>query len=256
MLSSKDAVIACEGLTLRHGRHVIAQTVELSFGVGISVILGPNGAGKTTLLRALAALGARGAGVIRIEGVEASATASSRRRFFRSMGYMPQDWRHVPGYTVAESVEYAAWLKRIGSHAISGAVTRAIDDVGLGMNRRTRVSRLSGGAQQRVGLAEAIVGQPRILVLDEPTVGLDPEQRLQFRSILKARREDSCILLSTHLTDDASALADRIVVLSNAGIVFDGSIDELSEIGRTSVPNHGTALENGYVAVLRAASGA
>lgn len=163
---------------------------------------------------------------------------------------MPQHWTFFAGFTALESVQYNAWLTGMKPAAARAAARAVLVEVGLADQADMRVGRLSGGQRQRVGLAEALVSDARVVILDEPTVGLDPQQRAQFRGLLSARASAAAVLLSTHLTEDVTAIADRVIVFADGRIRFDGSPDELAA---ESPPTSAGAsrLESGYVAVLQ-----
>ncbi|MFC6357115.1 ATP-binding cassette domain-containing protein [Luethyella okanaganae] len=248
-----EAPLSLDHFTVRRQRRLILDGITLDFQFGVTAILGPNGAGKTTLLEAIVSLGRRCDGEVRFSGLQPT-TIRSRRRVLERLGFMPQDWEFIPGYTVAETVEYAAWLKGAHSRRLSEMAQAALGNVNLAGESDRKVGRLSGGMRQRVGLAEALVCEPEILVLDEPTVGLDPEQRIEFRSALRARSDQSVILMSTHLTEDAGLLADRIIVLAKGRILFDGAPDELETLAYGDDAGHSSLLEQGYIKIMRASA--
>jgi ABC-2 type transport system ATP-binding protein len=194
----------------------------------VTGLLGPNGAGKTTLLRMVATVLAPDAGSLRVLGRDPG-TPGPRRDIRRRLGYLPQDLGYQRGFTPFEFVDYIAilkeWEHRRERH---DEVRRVLDLVGLGDVRDRRIHALSGGMRRRVGLAQALIGDPELLVLDEPTVGLDPEQRLRFRDLVSSAGESRCVLLSTHLTDDVAAICVRVVVIDAGVTVFSGSPSELS----------------------------
>lgn len=171
------------------------------------------------------------------------------RKYSRQVGYMPQQWGFYPAFTALESVEYAAWLKGVSSNRLRSVATRALSFVGLLNERSKKVRQLSGGMQQRVGLAESIAHAPRILILDEPTVGLDPVERTRFRKYIQEGGGAESVLFSTHLTDDVQAIADRVLVVRGGSIVFDGTPGELANQAAGHVAG-ATALEAGYACVI------
>lgn len=247
--SVDEPIINVEGLTLRYGRRTIISDLHLQIGVGITALLGPNGAGKSTLLNALSQPRRIASGEISLAGIPLESSRDSQRRFQSRVGFMPQHWQHFPSFTAKESVEYVGWLKLVPRSDLQSHATRSLDRVGLLDKRDELVARLSGGTRQRVGLAEALVNDPELILLDEPTVGLDPAQRAAFRAALQSMKSEKAVLLSTHLTDDVAAIADRVLVMAAGSIWFDGSPAELaglsSERGDFSV-----RLERGYLNVL------
>lgn len=205
------------------------------------MILGPNGAGKSTLLRtaALVTPPRRGAAVVNGEPITSVAAA---RRASRTIAYLPQETPLLAAFTVAESVRYAAWLRDAACDPAT--VNRALAAVGLQDDAHRKVRQLSGGSRRRLGIAQALVAEPAIALLDEPTVGLDPLQRVMFRDALRALG-GSCIVISTHLLDDAAVLAERIVVLAGGEIRFDGPPSGLHG------PEGPGSIEAGYVSLMR-----
>jgi ABC-2 type transport system ATP-binding protein len=239
----------------RGGRRILSD-LSVSFDPGITAVLGPNGAGKTTLLNAIADLGRGSQGEIEIDGMLPK-TSADVRRLYRTIGFMPQNWTFFSGYNARESVQYAAWLKGMATTKGSSAALKALADVNLSESALTKVRKLSGGMRQRVGLAEAIVADPLVTILDEPTVGLDPQQRMEFRSALRRRSGTSAVILSTHLTDDVSAMADRVLILDEGKFVFDGTVSQLESLAPSSEGEQTESdIERGYLHALRKAANA
>jgi len=176
---------------------------------------------------------------------------SSARRARASIGFLPQEPPARSSFTVTEFVRYALWLRAGARGGAKPAVTRAIEAVGLENEARTPMRRLSGGMLQRAGLAGAIVGDPPIVVLDEPTAGLDPAQRLGFRSVLRDR-SSSTVIVSTHLVEDVRAVGGRVVVLAGGRVVFDGSPEDVEQIADPASPGD-SPFERGYMALLKQA---
>ena len=242
-------LLTVEELTVRYGKRTIVADLDLDVGVGITALLGPNGAGKSTLLNALAQPRRRNSGTISLSGYVLGSTREAQRRYQSYLGFMPQHWQHFPSFTVMESVEYVGWLKLMKGQKLRERATWALDQVGLLDKQNDQVSKLSGGTRQRVGLAEALVNDPDVILLDEPTVGLDPAQRAAFRTALQAMKSERAVVLSTHLTDDVAAIADRVLVMADGVIHFDGTPTELA--GRSNLSGElSTRLEAGYLNAL------
>jgi ABC-2 type transport system ATP-binding protein len=202
---------------------------------GVIGLLGPNGAGKTTLLRILATVLAPDSGTVRVLGFDPS-KADERLELRRRMGYLPQDPGFQRGFTAFEFVDYVAILKEWSTRrARHDEVRRVLSIVDLTSESGRRVRSLSGGMRRRVALAAAIIGDPQILVLDEPTVGLDPEQRLRFRDLLSRAGEGRTVLLSTHQTEDVSAMCAEVVVLHEGAVRFQGSPSALASMAEGRV---------------------
>jgi ABC-2 type transport system ATP-binding protein len=199
-------------------------------GQGVTGLLGPNGAGKTTLLRALATAIRLDEGELNVLGHDPR-SARGRQRVRERLGYLPQNPGFHQSFTAFEFVDYVAILKQLTDRgARHEAVRRALDDVGLTDKRGKRIRTLSGGMRQRVGLAAALVGDPAFVILDEPTVGLDPEQRMRFRELIARIGEGRTVLLSTHQTEDVATICNRVMVLHRGSARFEGTPAELAAV--------------------------
>ncbi|NEY36594.1 ATP-binding cassette domain-containing protein [Streptomyces sp. PRKS01-65] len=229
--------VSASGLCLRYGRNHALDEVSLRLSPGVTGLLGPNGAGKTSLLRVLATAVPADRGTFTVLGHD-PATARGRQEVRRRLGYLPQTPGFHPDFTAFEFVDYVAILKeltdRAGRHR---EVRRVLEEVGLGDVRGRRIKKLSGGMRQRVALAAALVGDPAFLVLDEPTVGLDPEQRMRFRELIARAGEGRTVLLSTHQTEDVAMLCHRVLVMARGAIRFDGTPAELTAVAAGRVWN-------------------
>jgi ABC-2 type transport system ATP-binding protein len=238
-------------LTRNFGRHTAVAGVTLTAGPGVLGLLGPNGAGKTSLLRMLATVLPPSSGQLRLLDRN-PARPTPRREIRRRLGYLPQSLGYYPAFTVVEFVEYFALLKEMPSARIPKAVAAAVERVDLGAKAKARLRTLSGGMLRRVGIAQAIVNDPELLLLDEPTAGLDPEQRVAFRALLRNLGERATVIVSTHLVEDVGAACSEVALMDAGQIVFRGTPDELTARGQ----HHGVGdapLERGYSAVLAAA---
>ena len=208
------------------GVHAV-RDLELDLAGGVIGLLGPNGAGKTTLLRMLATVLAPDAGELRLLGRDPRVPAQ-RLEIRRRLGYLPQSPSLYGGFTVLEMVEYVAVLKeQTDAGARRRDATRVLESVGLTGVLRTKVRTLSGGMRQRVALAAALLGDPELLVLDEPATGLDPEQRIELRSLLSETAQRGTVVLSTHNTSEVAALCQRVLVMREGRILHDGTPQSL-----------------------------
>lgn len=199
--------------------------VTLSIGRGLFGLLGPNGAGKSSLMRVVATLQAPTAGRVRFDGVDVVADPRAVRR---RLGYLPQDFGVYPGVPAAELLEQMAVLKGIGRRAERrAAVERLLSLVNLWDQRDRAVSGFSGGMRQRWGVAQALLGDPDLLVVDEPTAGLDPEERNRFHELLWGLGERAVVVLSTHIVEDVANLCSRVAVLAGGRVRAEGSPAEL-----------------------------
>lgn len=225
---------AC-GLVKSYGRHRALDGLDLSTSTGVTGLLGPNGAGKTTLLRILATVLPLDAGELRILGRDPY-DAGDRLRIRRRLGYLPQDAGFHRAFTAFEAVDYVAVLKEhTGTRARHDEVRRVLDLVGLSDVAGKKVRALSGGMRRRLGLAQALLGRPELLVLDEPTVGLDPEQRMRFRDLVSEAGDGRTVVLSTHQTEDVAAVCSQVVVVLGGRALFTGTPGELAALARGRV---------------------
>jgi ABC-2 type transport system ATP-binding protein len=242
-------------LTRRFGRTQAVAGVSLTGGPGVFGLLGPNGAGKTSLLRMMATVLPPTSGRMRLLGRDPGAYAP-RREIRRRLGYLPQNLGYYPGFTVAEFVEYFALLKDMPASQVPRAVATAVERVGLGNRARAKLRTLSGGMLRRAGIAQAIVNEPELLLLDEPTAGLDPEQRMEFRALLRQFGERATVIVSTHLVEDVGAACTEVALMDKGKIVFHGTPADLVARGEGSDAAGDAPLERGYSAVLAAARSA
>ena len=243
--------VEISGLTRRFGRTTAVAGVDLQVGPGVFGLLGPNGAGKTSLLRMMATVVPPTSGRLRLLDRDPG-RYGPRREIRRRLGYLPQNLGYYPGFTVAESVEYFALLKEMPTARVRAAVATAVERVELGGKAKARLRTLSGGMLRRVGIAQAIVNEPELLLLDEPTAGLDPEQRVVFRGLLRDLGRRATVVVSTHLVEDVGAACAQVALMDQGKIVFHGTPRDLAALGE----GHGIGdapLERGYSAVLSAA---
>ena len=218
----------------RYGRSVALADVTAGITPGITGLLGPNGAGKTTLLRIAATVLAPDDGRVELLGLDPVSPAD-RAAIRRRLGYMPQEPGFYPRFTAFEFVDYVAILKELHDRRERHAeVRRVLGVVGLEGEGRKRIKALSGGMRRRLALAQALLGRPDLLLLDEPTAGLDPEQRLRFRQLVSAEPART-VLLSTHQTEDVAALCQRVLVLAHGAVRFDGTPAQLARVAEGRV---------------------
>jgi ABC-2 type transport system ATP-binding protein len=227
--------IEAHDLRKSYGRQRALAGLDLTTTPGVVGLLGPNGAGKTTLLRALATVLPVDSGDLRILGRDPQVD-DDRRAVRRRLGYLPQAVAFHRGFTAFEAIDYMAVLKEHNVlRARHDEVRRVLELVGLSDVAGRKVRALSGGMKQRLGLAQALLGRPELLVLDEPTVGLDPEQRMRFRDLVSQVGAGRTVVLSTHQTEDVAALCNRIVVVFAGRALFAGTPGELVEHARGQV---------------------
>jgi ABC-2 type transport system ATP-binding protein len=223
-----DRIAVLDGVTKSYGGAEALHPTDLEFGSGVIGLLGPNGAGKSTMLRLLATAMPPTAGRIVVGGHEVTGSVSERTAARRRLSYLPQEVGIPRRMTTFAFLDYIAvlkeWKDRDARHR---EVIRVLGLVNLEDRRTKRVSALSGGQRRRLALAQALMGDPDLIILDEPTTGLDPEQRASLRGILSSYSERGSVLLATHQTEDVSALCDRVIILDGGRIRFDGTVPDL-----------------------------
>lgn len=244
-----EPVAELRGVGQGYGRREVILDLDLDVRPGVLGLLGPNGAGKTTLLRTLATVVPPTRGTVWICGVPVESQRDAQRAR-RNIGYLPQHFGFYPGFTVHDFVRYCAWLRGLPDSAADAATHEAIAFVDLSDRSRAKMKSLSGGMIRRCGIASAIVGRPRLVLLDEPTVGLDPAQRLEFRSVVRKLRDSGTgVVLSTHLVEDVAAVCDDIAVMANGRLIWRGDPDSLTAAAHPTSDGD-TPLERGYMSLL------
>jgi len=221
------SLISLRGVGRSFGATQALADVDLDLHAGVIGLLGPNGAGKTTLLRLLATALPPSRGKVRVLGRDVEVLAE-RTEIRRRLGYLPQEVGFPRGFTAFAFVDYIALLKEWADPAARHAeVRRVLDQVGLSDAATKRIRAMSGGQRRRVALAQALLGSPPVLILDEPTTGVDPEQRVTLRTVLAELARTSIVVLSTHQTEDVAALCERVVVLDRGRVRYDGAVTDL-----------------------------
>jgi len=228
--------ISINALTKTYPKGVRAlDGITLEINSGMFGLLGPNGAGKTTLLSILATLVKPTSGTVHIDGWDAS-DHKQQWLIKNILGYLPQEPGLYPELTSSEFLHYMATLK--GFHTRQKRRTEAqrlLDAVGLEEYRHRKTKTLSGGMRRRLGIAQALIGDPRLLIVDEPTAGLDPAERVRFRTLLANIATDRIVILSTHIVEDIAATSNDLAVLQKGRLLFRGSPTELTNHAKDSV---------------------
>ena len=226
--STAAARVSLTSVHKSYGSTRALRDITLRFGAGVTGLLGPNGAGKTTLLKVLSTSISADSGEIRLLDRDPHASHAELTDIRRRLGYLPQELGYPADMTTFGFVEYLAVLKEWNDRRPRHAeVRRVLDLVGLAELSGKKVAKLSGGQRRRVGHAQALLGDPELLVLDEPTTGLDPTQRAMLRRTLSVAGHRSCVVLSTHQTEDVAALCERVVVIADGQVRFDGPVPDL-----------------------------
>ncbi|MGA9277180.1 ABC transporter ATP-binding protein [Ilumatobacter sp.] len=228
--------IHLEHVSRRYGSTVALDDVSFGLERGITALLGPNGAGKTTLLGLLSTAAAPDAGSVRVLGHRADGTLAERTEIRRRLGFLPQEVEFPSGMTAFGFLEYIAVLKEWNDKSARHAeIRRVLAAVQLDDRPTIKIRRLSGGQRRRLAFAQALIGDPELLILDEPTTGLDPEQRAVFRATLSDRGRRGIVLLATHQTEDVGAVCDRVIVMDHGRLAFVGDVPAFIETARGRV---------------------
>jgi len=200
---------------------IAVDRVSARLHTGVYGLLGANGAGKTTLMRLLCGVLKPTSGTITFDGMDVS-----EEGYRASLGYLPQDFGYYPEFTGMDFLQYLAALKGIPKAAAKWRAWELLELVSLETVGGKKIKTYSGGMKQRLGIAQALLGNPKLLVLDEPTAGLDPKERVRFRELIGSLGKDSIVLLSTHIVSDVEHIADEILMMKDGQLIFDGTWDQ------------------------------
>ncbi len=220
-----ETKIEIKDLSKNFGKKQALRHVDLEIGQGMFGLLGPNGAGKTTLMKVLVALTKKTSGEVTLCGVPVSQCSQIRK----IVGYLPQDFSMYGNMGAYEALDYLAVLSGMGKKERAKKVPLMLEKVNLGDQHKTKVRAMSGGMKRRLGIAQAIIHDPKVIVVDEPTAGLDPEERVRFRNLLCEIAKDRIVILSTHIVGDIEATCENIAVLNLGEILFHGTVSQLLE---------------------------
>jgi ABC-2 type transport system ATP-binding protein len=219
-------VIQALDLTKKYNPKVAALNhISLSIDTGIFGLLGKNGSGKTTLMRIITTLLTPTNGTVSILGMEA--TKANQEEIKRNIGYLPQEFGFYKDFTVSEIMQYMCLLRGTEKSAQKTIIQNALEKVNLTGHSKKKYKQLSGGMKRRVGLAQAIMHSPPILIVDEPTAGVDPEERINIRKLLGTYAENHAVLFSTHIVEDIEYTCNQLAVLDGGNLLFTGALDEL-----------------------------
>lgn len=212
-------------LTKRYGKDKTGLLdFNLSMENGIIGLLGPNGAGKSTLMKILATISNPTSGCVTFEGIDISKKPEELRSV---LGYLPQDFGVYPNLNAYEFLEYLAALKGVGGKDLKKRIEILLDNVNLTESASKPIGTYSGGMKQRIGIAQALLNDPKVLIFDEPTVGLDPEERVRFRNLISDLSHDCIVILSSHIVSDIQAIADQVVVMKAGALIKQGTQEEI-----------------------------
>lgn len=215
--------IVINNLSKNYGKKSALKNVSVTIHSGMYGLLGRNGAGKTSLMRILATLSVPSSGEISMNGIPIKETTKIRE----IVGYLPQDFSFYRNMSVYGAMDYLGLLSNIPDKVRKERISALLEQVNLKENVRTKVKALSGGMKRRLGIAQALLHNPQILIVDEPTAGLDPEERIRFRNLLSEFAEDRIVILSTHISSDVESSCENIGVLDNGRMIWSGGTEEL-----------------------------
>lgn len=215
--------IVINNLFKNYGKKAVLENVSLTIPSGMYGLLGRNGAGKTSLMRILATLSVPSGGEISMNGIPIKETEKIRE----IVGYLPQDFSFYRNMSVYDAMDYLGLLSNIPDKIRKERISALLEQVNLKADMRTKIKALSGGMKRRLGIAQALLHNPQILIVDEPTAGLDPEERIRFRNLLSEFAEDRIVILSTHISSDLESSCENIGVLDKGRIIWNGSTEEL-----------------------------
>ena len=218
--------LSVDRLTKHYGSKIAVDCVSVALKPGIYGLLGENGAGKTTLMRMLCAILESTSGEVFLDGREIVSMGVEYRDI---LGYLPQDFGYYPNYTAREFLLYMAALKGIPRDRAKKRAEELLEVAGLSEVAAKKIKTFSGGMKQRVGIAQALLNHPKLLILDEPTAGLDPKERVRFRNLISDYAADRIVILSTHIVSDIEAIADEVLLMKKGKLVSQGTVSELTK---------------------------
>ena len=218
--------LSLDRLTKHYGSKIAVDCVSASLKPGVYGLLGANGSGKTTLMRMMCAILEVTSGEVLFDGENVTDMGADYRNI---LGYLPQDFGYYPNYSAAEFLQYISALKGIPKDIAGQRIKELLEVVDLSHVASKKIRTFSGGMKQRVGIAQALLNHPQILILDEPTAGLDPKERVRFRNLISDYAEDKIVVLSTHIVSDIEAIADEVMLMKKGKFVLQGTIPQLVE---------------------------
>lgn len=221
-----------DGLTKTFSSFPAVNNLSYTMDTGVYGLLGVNGAGKTTLMRMLCTLLTPTSGTITWDGQDIFSLGSAYRNL---LGYLPQDFGYYPDFSVQDYLLYVASIKGLRPATARQRMQSLLEQVGLTQVRRQKMKKLSSGMKRRAGIAQAMLNDPKILILDEPTAGLDPKERIRFRNLISELAENRLVLLSTHIVSDVEYIADQILLMKDGSLVHHGTSQQLLAAAPTQV---------------------
>lgn len=218
--------LVLDRVSKQYSNKIAVDRQSATLKLGVIGLLGANGAGKTTLMRMICGILKPTSGTICFKNGDETFEASEE--MYRDvLGYLPQDFGYYPGFTGKDFLMYMAALKGIEKKAAKRKCKELLKIVNLEAAANKKIKTYSGGMKQRLGIAQAVLNDPKILILDEPTAGLDPKERVRFRNLIAELGKDSIVILSTHIVSDVEHIADRIIMMKDGQFIFDGSLEDV-----------------------------
>ncbi len=213
--------LTVDRLSKQYKNKIAVDRVSFNLTEGVTGLLGANGAGKTTLMRMITGILAPTSGDITADGIPVQT-----EEYRAILGYLPQDFGYYPEFTAREFVQYIAALKGLDKNTAKRKTDQLLELVGLSDVAGKKIKTFSGGMKQRVGIAQAIINDPKILILDEPTAGLDPKERVRFRNLIAEIGKNTIVLFSTHIVSDIDSIASNLLMMRDGQIIYEGAWDK------------------------------